>query len=95
MRFEFADEYPIHRPLITSQGDIFGDVLDSIDDEEEDIAYQCRLKDIERGNFFESLATDQFNEGARNYVQNPAYANRCNQRFQLLTNVSKFLKGDK
>ena len=93
MGFEFADEYPIHRPLITSQRDVVGDVFDSINDEEEDIAYQCRLKDINRGSFFESLAVQQFEEGARNYVQNPAYANRCNQRFQLLTDVSKFLKG--
>ena len=44
MRFEFAHEYPIHRPFITSQGDIFGDVLDSIDDEEEDIAVSMSAK---------------------------------------------------
>ena len=56
---------------------------------------QCRVKDIERGNFFESLAVDQFNEGARFYEQDSAYGDRCNQRFQLLTDVSKFFKGGK
>ncbi len=93
--FDFVEDYPIHRPLITSQGDIFGDVLVSIEDEEEDIAYKCRLKQVERGNFFENLAEVQFKEGARNHPQNPDYANRCNFRFQLLTDVAKILKGDK
>ena len=46
-------------------------------------------------NFLENLAIKQFDEGARNYLQNPAYANRCNKRFQLLTDVSKLLKGGK
>ena len=46
-------------------------------------------------NFLENLATDQFKEGARNFGKSSNYANRCNQRFQLLTDVSKFLRGDK
>ena len=95
MRFEFADEYPIHRPFITSEGDVIGDVFDSINNEEEDIAYQCRLKDINCGSFFESLAVKQFEEEARHYVQDRAYANRCNKRFQMLIDVSKLLKGGK
>ena len=44
MRFEFADEYPIHRPLITSRGDVVSDVFDSINDEEEDIAVSMSPK---------------------------------------------------
>ena len=91
--FEFAQDYPIHRPIITSQGDAFGDVLVSIEDKEADIAYKCRLEQVERGKFFESLAETQFQEGARNSLHNPAYADRCNKRFQLMMDVSKFFKG--
>lgn len=43
----------------------------------------------------ENLATEQFKEGARHYDKSPRYGDRCNQRFQFLTDVANLLKGNK
>ena len=82
--FEFAQDYPIHRPLITTQGDVYGDVFDLIEDKKADIAYKCRLEQVERGNFLENLAEVQFQEGASNFAHNPAYQSPsgCSWRYR-------------